>query len=155
MYVEDISDKQLNDFFLEDASLMYLGLSDEEIVSVYKNGKYPKGDSSLYKGVFLENVLIYVFKYEMFTNITINLHGYLKTSFQKKNLVSNIAKVVSAWCIKKGIVKVLLMVPGDCDHVHRMAERLNFKQEGYLTNCYNWRQKCNDIVIYALNLLEE
>lgn len=153
-----LTQQQLDEFFFSDPKLVMLGLSDEEMHYMTTNKHYYMAPGSGYLGVNdpKSGQLIGVIKYEWFTNIAINFHMYIRSELHGTSDVTYVANEArnhfeaDEWCRK-----VLLMVPSSCEHIMKFAPKHGFKKEGYITQCYFWRQQPVDLVIFGLNLKEK
>lgn len=155
MLLIEISQQRITDFFLNDPKLALSGLSDEELNYMRQHECYPMAADSTYLGIFLEDQLVAIVKYEMFTTHSINFHMYIKTELQKTNQVEKIVKKVKEhFEALPNILKALIMVPRSCLHVIEFAKKWGWILEGTLSNCCLWRQKIDDIIIYGLMLKE-
>ena len=151
--VKDISREDAEQFFLKDLELCKRALTDAELDNIMALSEYTPFDSSRFIGIIHDNILIGVIKYEEFTNITVNLHLYLLSFLHGKDVFKDIHQPVTEWFIKNtGYKKAVVLAPGCCSHVHGAAEIAGFKLEGKLEKAIEWRDKDEDIYVYALDL---
>lgn len=156
MQIKELTKQQISDFFTSDPNLMYLGLSDEEIVVVYMSGAYPVNDTSTYLGFYREDELIGMAKFERFTTEAVNLHIYIRTIHQHQNITMQIKKVLTKYLLENtSYIKALIMTPDlGCQQIHDKMEKLGFSKEGHITKCFKWRTEEVGIIIYGLDLRE-
>ena len=150
-----VSPQQVTEFFLNDPTLICLGMPDDEMVILHETGMYPCEGTNI-DGVYDGDTLIALNKYEYFTRETINMHFYLSSSLHGTRKLDEIFKYMKNYYeTETELLKVLFMVPSPCAHIHGVAKRYGFKQEGHLTNCFRWRQELVDITIYSQKLNRE
>lgn len=154
LLISDVTKKQLNDMFLHDPKLMMLGMADEDIYTVYSTGEFPMKSHSVYKGFFKKNgELIGVAKWEPFTTHSINLHIYVKSLEHHKGYLGKIHSTLHTWLKENTEYRhVIIMVPSPCAHIHQATERYGFKEEGFIPNCFLWRQELVGLFIYGSDI---
>lgn len=149
----NISAEQINHFFMTDPQVSYLGLPDEDLVSLATTGKYILAEGSVIYGVEEEEEgkLIGLIKIELFTSVTANVHFYLHSSLHKSGKLREVREFFYKYFQEEtNIEKVIVVAPATCKHVHGPAERFGFKLEGVLTKSLVWRQELVDMYIYGL-----
>lgn len=152
--VKNISNSEITQFFLNDPKLALLGLSDEELAVLHKTGQYLNTTNSILFGVFEDDRLITIVKYELFTTHAINFHMYVKSEYHHTDKILPISDFIRKTIKKTGMLKAILTVPSPCEHIHKFVKKFGFKEEGRITNCYQWREQVVDLVLYGLNLQE-
>ncbi len=153
MELKALSGEQIQNFFLSDPNVSYLGLADENLESMYREGKYLQSDTSYILGIYNDGELIALFKWELFTLQTINIHLFISTKYQKQGNMTNIFNHMHKHLLEKTeFEKVITMVPSPCEHVWKPLEHLGFTREANLTKCLKWRQAIVDMFIYSINL---
>ena len=152
MQVISLTEQDISKFFTEDPKLCYLGLPDEDLVSLYQHEELLWSQTSQVFGITENDKLVSIVKWEYFTKNTINLHMYVGTAFQgKKSLdIANFVKEYLRDNTK--YLKVLLMVPSTCEHVTNFAKYFGFELEGNITKSYTWRNTLVDILIFSFYL---
>jgi hypothetical protein len=150
-----ITPEEVTDFFLSDPKLICLGMADDEMIILHETGQYPCENTNI-EGVYDNEELIALNKFEYFTRNTINMHFYLKSSLHGSGKLDEIFKFMKTHYEQNtDLIKVLFMVPSVCESVHWVAQKYGFKQEGYITKCFTWRKQLTDIVIYSQELNRE
>lgn len=149
----DVTQDDLDFFFLSDPKLVMLGVSDEEIHLMFTNGRYYMSPHSNYFGVRDDESIKLIVKYEWFTTHCINFHMYARTKDHGTGAAHKMVPVVKQYFSEiENARKAIMMVPSSCEHVLKFADKHGWVKEGCITNCYYWRQKPVDIVIMGLNL---
>ncbi len=150
--IKPVTPEIVTQFFLSDPKLICLGLPDDEISILYHTGQYPCEDTNI-QGLYEDGELIALNKFEYFTRETINMHFYLSSELHGTRKLDDIFTFMKKWYEDEtNILKVLFMVPSSCKHIHAVAKRYGFKQEGHITKCFTWRQELGDITIYSQEL---
>lgn len=153
MYLKDVTQEQLTEFFINDPELCYLGLDDDTLSHLYHNKEYLMSPVSFYQGVFKDDVLAAVMKFEKFSELAVNCHMYLSSKYRSKGFGKEFKEAVYKYVVETTTcTKALMMAPDPCNHVKRAAKSWGFIQEGKLTNCIIWRTKTVDLYIYALDI---
>jgi hypothetical protein len=151
-----LSDEQIQDFFLKDPNVSFLGLTDDNLQSMYSQGKYLSGSHSCMLGIYEGEDLCAIFKWELFTPETINIHLFVGTKWHKTGQMSKIFYFMKNHLeTKTSFKKVIAMVPSVCEHVWKPLEHFNFVREAHLTKCLVWRNELVDMFIYSINLTRE
>lgn len=151
--ITNITPEKATEFFFSDPALVYLGLGDEEMYKLAKTRQYAFQDGCEYLGVYENDTLQCIIKYNWFTTHCINFHMYMRTNLHHSESLKNMARTIKAYFIENvPVTKVMLVVPSTCTHVHKFVAKFGFKQEGLLTNSYQWRQEMVDLHIYGLTL---
>ena len=152
MYLGDVTEEQMTEFFINDPKLCYMGLCDDDLNELYLNKRYAPHHTSYYQGIYEDDKLVAVIKFEKFSPITVNVHLYIQSSLHGKGKTIEITDLVCDYLRDtSGIQKVLIMAPRPCVHSCKAAEARGFKLEGTLTNGCIWRKEIVDILIYALD----
>lgn len=154
MEIRDVIEEEMTTFFMNDPALCYLGLPDRVLHILYTEKKYPANPNSMYKGVYKEEVLIAIVRYELYTEISLDVHFYIATHLQHKGLALQIRDLCIAFCLNEHpqIIKIIATVPSSCEHVQRCLERFGMKLEGVVSQCIIWRQQLVDLMFYGLPL---
>lgn len=151
--VKEIDENIATAFFLEDPALCYIALPDHDLVSLYQEKKWYKTNGSYLIGIYVEEELIFIMKYEFFTPIAVNVHFYLKSTLRNKGIFKDIQKLLKKWITNNtNIRKILAMSPKSCEMIAHVCEKFGFVKEGHLKNSIIWRNKIDDLLIYGLNL---
>lgn len=154
LHISDtITQQELTEFFFSDPNIAYIGLSDEELGIMYKTKKYPLHSGSTYLGVYDGGELVAVAKYEMFTANCINFHMYIHSVYHNTFNVKEYSEVIEEKLRDNpDIYKMIVMVPTPCLHVHAFAKRYGMEKEGFIKECFKWRQEVTDLTIYGMPL---
>ncbi len=156
MELRDIDEQQATEFFINDPALAYMGLSDNCMNELYYNKKYIFSPNSRYMGVFNEENMVGLFKYEAFSEVAIVGHMYVAYSFQKKGNNPAIWKTVHDYLVKNTeILKVITAVPEPCTHVQKAGEKIGFVLEGTIKKACVWRKEIVDLLFYSNDLNRE
>lgn len=151
--VQKVDQDVLNEFFLKDPKLAYLGVSDDELTYMYEYKEYPMCESSKYVGVDIDNELTAVLKFEEFTKEAVNCHVYVKSKHHGDDpLIQCVYNKIHQYLTNLGYYKALIMVPSPCIHIQKSAPRYGFEYEATIRGCYKWRQELCDILIYSVPL---
>lgn len=154
--IVDISQIELNEFFLNDPKLSYLGLPDLDLAYLYEKREFPIHPGIIHKGIFINNELVCVMKWEVFTAETGNFHMYVTSKLQKIGFTPELQKIIYQYFIDNtNFIKGIIMIPSTCEHVQRSAKNFGFKVEGRLTKAMRWRKELVDIIIYAIEFKRE
>ncbi len=156
MILKEIDNVQVAEFFKQDPALAVLSMSDEALVELHEKGTY-SNDNCKWQGLYLEDELFSIIRYELFTSTTLNTHLYVSTKLQRKGLALEVQKFLKDWCNKEYpfIKRIQTFVPDPCKHVRKSAEKYNMKYEGTLKKCILWRGKLVDLHIYGKHIGEE
>ena len=153
MKLQDITQDQLTEFFLNDPPLCYLGVDDDTLAALYHDKKYPISELSFFQGVWENDVLVAVMRFEKFSELAVSCHTFLGTPFQGKGIGQKVKEVVYEYLRDTTpFTKAITMAPAPCIHVMKTVEACGFVKEGVLTNCVTWRTKVVDLHIYALEI---
>lgn len=156
LIADNIVPDSITRFFLADPSLVYLGLPDDDLVSLCYEKRYIPKENSIYKGMYNVDTdeLVGIMKLELFTDVSVNIHLYLLTGLHHQGYSKAIGQAcydyVRDYC--PNIHKIILMAPESCEHVHKAAERFGMNLEGKLTKVLMWRKKLQDVLLYAINV---
>lgn len=153
MNIRDVAPEQMTAFFLSDPKLCYMGLCDEDLANLYYNKEYTPSDMAHYQGIYEEDSLIAVIKFEKFSIVAVNVHLYIKSSLHGKKKTIGITDLVCDYLRETtSMTKVLIMAPSSCEHSSKAALARGFVLEGTLTKACVWRQEVVDVLIYALEI---
>jgi RimJ/RimL family protein N-acetyltransferase len=154
MEIGDITLEQVTKFFLADPALCYLGLSDDDLVSLYENKcLHPINSTVVFKGFYDDGTLVSVLKYEWFTYETVNIHFYISTHLQRKGMSKVIGELICKYFKDSvGAKKIIILIPHTCVHTLGATEKFGMIEEGRLTKSLTWRKELVDIVIKSINL---
>lgn len=145
---------KLTDFFINDPTLCYLGLSDEQLSYMYEHKEYNPDPMSYYLGCWEGKKLLAVIKSEKFTENAVNSHIYMSSKLHHKKMTTKIKDLYVQYLIDNTeMTKVLVMTPETCSHVIEPLNHWGFALEGVFTNAIVWRQKLVDLHIYATDLI--
>lgn len=153
----DLSEQEISDFFINDPRLAYLGLSDKTLTYMYNYNIYEVNKNSKYAGIYDDNNhLVAIFKWELFTDVTITLHLYVSSVLHSTGILYKIKEEMYDFFSKStSFKKVIVPVPSNCPHVIKACEKLGFIHESTLTDCTMWRQELIDLLFYTMKLKEE
>lgn len=137
-------------FFISDPKLSYIGLPDNDLAVLYHEGVYRITSDSCLCGIFEEDELVCILRWELFTDWAINLHYYLSSKFHHKKKLAEIFDFMKDFFLTKTeFNKAIIMAPSSCEHVIGPLEHFGFTLEGRITKCIKWRQELVDILIYG------
>lgn len=155
--IKDIEDaKVLSDFFVNDPNLCYLGLPDDDLVNIYNTGEWKPRNTSYFLGVYKEDKLVCIFKYEYYTSIAMTFHGYLKSEYHHTGEFKKIKNALVNWLLDNTTIrKALVFAPDNCPHVHTAMQGIGMEKEGHIKNALIWRQKKVGLTVYGLDLVKE
>lgn len=149
----DLTEDTVSEFFMSDPRLSYIGLDDDSLVYMYNNQRYKAKENTVYAGVYDEDELICIFRWELFTPITVGVHLYLKSRLHKSDIFTKISKmIIDFYRDKSSFKKLLVFAPGSCVHVHKAAKRVGFEEEAIIKKCLIWRKELVDLHIFSLEL---
>lgn len=152
--IKEITNKQAAEFFLNDPKLAYLGCADDVLVNLYYTQEFIPHEISQLKGIYNDNQLIMLFKYEPFSSVAYNCHFYLNSALHGTGQFNEIVLYLKQWMHENNpeVKKILVMTPSSCTHVPAVVSKYGFIKEGHLTNAIIWRQQLVDLLIYSLEL---
>lgn len=152
--IKDITNEDIAKFFLEDPALAYMGLTDDFLVGLYYNRDYAPAENSLFKGFYLGEHLVFVFKYELFTPICLNIHCYLNSRLHHSGAFGDIQGMLKGWTRENypDIKKVIAMTPEPCKHIEAVCLKFGFKKEGHLAKAMIWRKELVDLLIFGMEI---
>lgn len=152
--IRKITNEEVADFFNNDPQLAYMGLSDDVLANLYHNKEYSPSEHSKLKGLYLGDDLVFVFKYEHFTPVCLNIHCYLSSKLHHSDALKDITEFLTLWLHDKHpwTVKIITMIPDSCEHATNAAKKFGFIQEGCLTKAIIWRQELTDLLIYSMRI---
>lgn len=149
----DIDASIMTEFFINDPKLCYMGLCDDDLVTLHETKKYVPHPLSLYKGICEGDDLIAVIKFEKFSDTAVNIHLYISSKLHGKGKTIEITDLVCKYLKDTtDMKKVLIMTPRSCVHSCKAAEARGFILEGTITSGCLWRNKVEDVLIYALSI---
>lgn len=153
---DTVTEQEATEFFFSDPKLVLLGLSDEEIVEMYRTKTYELLPDTYYLSIKNEaGKIVCIVKYEYFSSITVNYHMYVSTSEQNNaELYAQIIPMIKKYGTEQDIHKAILIVPSTCTHVNNFAIKSGFEIEGRLKNSFQWRNSLVDLIIYGIEILE-
>ena len=150
--LKGVSKEEVKEFFKNDLNLCYLGLGDQYLAQLYYNDVYACDKDAHMDGVYVDNELAAIFKYDYFSKICLNIHFYLKSKYHNTGMLRKMAEFIYPIAKSRGITKMVTMVPHTCPHVLEAMEGLGWNKEGTITKCQEWRQKIVDLIIYGKEL---
>jgi len=154
--LKDINEAQATEFFLNDPKLCYMGLSDMDMYELYYDKIYTFSPISCYQGVYRDDELIGMLRYEYFSEVAVVVHIYISAAKQGKGLNPEINKAVHKHLSEHTqAMKLITTVPEPCVHVQKAIAKLGFTYEGRVTDSYVWRQKTVDLLYYGCKLERE
>lgn len=150
MIIRDVTPNTVSEFFKNDPALAYLGLQDDLLIELYEHGTISY-DNTVCKGLYVDNELICIVKYEAFTSTTFNVHFYINTKLQKNGIALEIQKFLKEWFNREypWVQKVQTMVPAPCVHVLKSCEKFDMKLEGIMEKAIIWRKELVDMHVYG------
>lgn len=144
---------EVSDFFLKDDKLSYIGLPDNDLVSLINTGKYVPNPISFYQGIYESDELITFVKIEYYTEVAANVHMYISSKLHGTGRSKEIGNFLIDWFTHHtDFHKLIVMAPDCCIPVHKTALKLGFKKEGHITKALRWRDKLVDILVFGLEL---
>jgi hypothetical protein len=152
--IKNISEEEISKFFINDPQLVYLGLPDADLVSLFQEKKWYKSKLTNCVGVFDNNTLIFVFKYEFFTPVCLNGHFFMSSKYRHTGKFEEIVALLKDF-VKTSypqITKCIVMTPALCTHVPPTCQKFGFIQEGHIKECITWREQLTDLLIFGLKL---
>lgn len=169
MIIQDVTQEQMTEFFINDPALCYLGLSDLDLQRLYETKQYHPRENTKYLGLYTKdlqvvgdlqievNKLISLVCIELFTEQALTVHFYIPTDLQKKGLALEIQQFLFQYFLTTypDIKKIITPVPSSCIHVQKSAEKFGMVVEGKITNCMKWRGEMVDLLFYTIPLTGE
>ena len=154
MHMKHISNRDITTFFKSDPQLCLTGLSDDNIIFLKEQGKYPdiQGENSF--GIYKGDTLLAVTQMGFYTTLVLNIHFYLKSEYQgRPAIMKEVFDVISKFIIDNTSQnKVIIQTPKTCLHVRRRIRALGFRLEGTIQNGICWRGEVVDLLIYGCEL---
>jgi hypothetical protein len=153
MIIKEISREDLNEFFMNDPKLCYIGLSDNSMATLYHHGHVELPSLCVIYGIYREDELVCCVRSDPWSEIATCLHIYISTKLHGTDTSKEIQKLVAGH-IKDNTVytKIIICTPSPCLNVIGAANTFGLKLEGRITNCVIWRQKPADMLIFGLDL---
>lgn len=149
----EVTELEAGILFENDRLLCERALPDNELKSILETGRYKSDSVSNYVGMYDDNTLFSVAKWECFTSVVVNLHIYISSLLHGKGLTKDIQDIYKQWFkTRTNFVKAVILAPSSCIQVHKSVELAEFKLEGTLTKSIVWRGKLEDINIYGYQL---
>lgn len=153
MNFKELTDDEISDFIINDPKLVYMGFSDQELVTMYETKRYTPNPASTYIGIEEDNVLVCVLRWELFTHLTVSIHPYISSSLHGKGMLSKVYSFLYNHFLEDTIItKVIAFVTEPCTHAMKACEKHGFVQEGYISKCVTFRKELCGIYIYGLDL---
>lgn len=140
---------QIRDFMLQPV-IRDVVLTDEELAA-YEAGEYCSGDWSEYLGIFSEDELVGVIKYEMMTTITARIHPYLMPAYFKAWITDKetISKGNHWFAENTTAHKFVVQTPQCCTKVMTCLHKAGYELEGILTGGIIWRGKVENLIFMS------
>ena len=107
---DTVTEQEATEFFFSDPKLVLLGLSDEEIVEMYRTKTYELLPDTYYLSIKNEaGKIVCIVKYEYFSSITVNYNMYVSTSEQNNaELYAQIIPMIKKYGTEQDIHKAIL-----------------------------------------------
>ena len=148
-----LSAEDVASFFLHDPKLALLALPDEDLHTLKVEGKFYLDSDAYAEGVYEDGEMVGVLRWNMFTDIVINIHFYLNSKHHGTGKSKDVHASILKWVGESGRVRrIVVFSPSPCEHVHRALLGAGFEQEGRIKESMRWRQQVVDMLIYGRNL---
>jgi len=148
-----LSEEDVASFFLLDPKLALLALPDEDLHTLKVEGKFYLDSDAYAEGVYEDGEMVGVLRWNMFTDIVINMHLYLNSRHHGNGTFKDVHVSILDWAKESGRVKrIVVFSPSPCEHIHRAMLGVGFEQEGRIKESMMWRQQVVDMLIYGRNL---
>lgn len=149
----EVNQSQITNFFKQDPVLCSLGLQDFDIKTLNDTGEFPDYPESTWFGYSLEGELISLVRMEIFTQISVLCHIYVKSAYHKKGVLRRVKDMAVAHVKNNTDFKAIVVpVPSACTHVVGPLESFGFKKVGHMTNMIMWRGQLEDLLWYQLEI---
>lgn len=152
--IKEITNEEAYQFFISEPALTWLGFSDDFIVQLYEHHMFDPGPYSNIRGIYLDDILIMVFKYEFYSKVALNTHYYLSRLLHKRGVFEKVVACLNTWIKEQypSIKKILVMSPSACEHIPAIVKKYGFIEEARIKDVVVWRKEICDNVIYSLEL---
>lgn len=152
--LKSITNDQAYSFFMEDPKLAYMALPDDVLAGMYNDKKFYTSEGSELLGIYDKEELFAILKYELWTDICINIHIYLQSKYHHQGKTADLWEFAEGWLAKNNpkITKMVTLTPASCAHVIPVVKRYGFKEEGRITQSVTWRQEVVDLLIFGRSL---
>ncbi len=152
MIIRKIDLGVVTDFFTIDPRLCKMALPDPDLISVCLQGKYLAEENSHHLGLYSDENLIAVLRYETLTDETIKTHLYIHSWLHGNGLRQKLQDQIEQYFLDNTKVKLFTMdVPASCTQVHKSIKD-DPKWEKSGTFIGEWRQKSEEFIVYNLEL---
>jgi RimJ/RimL family protein N-acetyltransferase len=145
-----------NEFLLANPALCAMSIPDQGLDYLHNTGRWNLRDGSKFMAIYQNNVLCGYFRYTFYTEISLDVHMYVKIEHQGKKLVKRLMPILKKYFAKHEphVTKIVSMTPSVCHIVIVALNAYGFKLEGHLTKCLKWRNELVDMLIFTLNVDE-
>lgn len=152
MMIKQINNADIvKEFFLDDPKLAYLSLPDGALVDL-ANNKYAVNSNERLIGLYLDNKLIAVGRYESFTDCAVTYHLYINSALHGTSVLDEINKIAHEYLKELNYKTAIVFTPSSCVHVHKAAEKRGYVLVGNIPSSQIWRQQLVDTLIYSKDL---
>lgn len=152
--IREISKEEIVTFFTNDPKLAFKSLADEILDYMYHGKDIEFHRNSNVLGLFINDELIVIFKYQHFSNVAVNVHLYIATKARSKEFFNGVFQFLKAWVKEKHphVCKAVVITPSTCKHVLKLLPKYGFKLEGTIEKAMKWRLEIVDIHILGMEL---
>lgn len=149
--VRELSQNEIKDFFINDPTLCAMGLPDSDVLYIEQNNDYYFPEGSTGVGIFDNDELICVFRYDPYTPIAVNVHIYLKSSLQGKHLTYSYGGILVRYVLANlpHVSKIVIHCPKTCETTWKVIQHGGMKLEGVQKNAMVWRGQVTDLLIFG------
>lgn len=152
-FVEDVTESELTNFFIEDPRLAYLALSDTDLTQLHEEKRLGKSYNSAYFKVTKKDEIVSIIKCEKFSELAACTHLYIKSKYHHTGLYPKVCDLlVNHILAVTDFKKIILTVPKPCEHVGRAAVKYGMRLGAELENIVIWRQKPVNLLYYTLDI---
>ncbi len=147
----DLTTEKIDDFFLSDPKLCYLGLCDDQLISLHYDKKFTINPGTVYAGLYDSNdKLVSIATWKYFTRNAVIFHGYLPSSMHGKGMYGHVQEAMEKFFIAETeVTKMIVVTPAQCKHISKLHKRYGYKFEGNITKSVVWRKKLQDALIFG------
>ncbi len=108
--------------------------------------------TTMYFGIWDQRSLIGFFAFDTLSDLVVSGHIVLDPEYWGTNVTSKAIRDIKKILITEyKFTKIIALVPLDCEHIHRMLNKNEFKVCGKITNGITFKNEVMDIIIYESN----
>jgi len=157
MNIVPITLDMINEFFMNDKRVAFLGLPDQSLDYLYHKGTVIIAPHTDLLGIYdNNNKLMTVVEINKWNDVCGVINLNLSTDLHHTGTFRQVAQNMRQYLIEHTTYKTLLMyVPTSCPQVTNVAEVLGWKHECTIDNCLIWRLKEVGMIIYSTYLNRE